>query len=340
MAPLRIVSGGLFLFVYFVGSTVDLPEGIDGYTSAYFSPGNNDRYRAQLLSLLSHALAISVREGLVWTEWGRSQPQEKIEKQRAQLQLLRDKVDSILFMGGYSNEKFSSSRFEWCQLNSRYGQLNPHQSLEFLATKWGRFLKSSPLQAGDYFQVLNEMNTLKYFQCSGGSNLEAYARILEVSSEILREREVKVVTGGVILEGNYKEWLEHLTSTIVYKSYDVLALHPYCYPKALSSHSFDGQSLKQIVLWIRAQWARQGLKNKPIWITEIGWPFHKGVENHPRLIQPAEMNEWLEDLVQLKRDLDIERIYLYSLVDDEWFQKGSSSEHFGLFDKHFKYKLQ
>jgi|GEM_PF-1438411 len=340
MAPLRMLSGGLILLVFFVGYTIDLPKGIDGYTSAYFSPGNNDRYSSQLVDLLSRVPVKSIREGLVWTEWDRSQPQEKIEKQRAQLKLLRAKVDSILFMGGYSNEKFSSSRFEWCQLNSGYGRLNPKQSLEFLATKWGRFLKSSPLQAGDYFQVLNEMNTLKYFECIGGSNLEAYARILKVSSDILRERGVKIVTGGVILEGNYKEWLGHLTSSEVYKSYDVLALHPYCYPKVLSSHSFDGLTLKQIVLWIRALWAKQGLESKPIWITEIGWPFHKGVESRPRLIQPAELKDRLQDLVLLKRDLDIERIYLYSLIDDEWYQEDSSNEYFGLFDKHFKYKLQ
>ena len=92
------------------------------------------------------------------------------------------------------------------------------------------------------YEILNEMNSDQYFQ-SDKDPIKTYKQLLGVLSRVLRRNGKTVVTGGLLLEGDFEAWLQMLTKKDAYDLYDVLAIHPYCYPKKLSKAKFNGKEL-------------------------------------------------------------------------------------------------
>ena len=185
------------------------------------------------------------------------------------------------------------------------------------------------------YEILNEMNSDQYFQ-SDKDPIKTYKQLLGVLSRVLRRNGKTVVTGGLLLEGDFESWLRMLTSKDVYDLYDVLAIHPYCYPKKLSEAKFNGKSFSDVIGLIRKLWRQNGLKNKPIWITEIGWPHRDYVDDLERSwgwINTVDFCKRIDDLRDQKELNKIDRVYIYAFEDDEWYQDGKNTLPFGLIDK-------
>jgi hypothetical protein len=81
--------------------------------------------------------------------------------------------------------------------------------------------------------------------------------------------ELTVVLGG--LSGIPYDYIEGIYKAGGAAYFDVMAVHPYRYPEAP-----EARSLADDLATLRELMARYGDADKPVWITEIGWPTHLG----------------------------------------------------------------
>ncbi|MCJ8346931.1 hypothetical protein MJH12_15420 [bacterium] len=160
------------------------------------------------------------------------------------------------------------------------------------------------------------MNLLKYFD-GGQDPRQTYLGILKALYPISKKYKKTLVTGGLLLEGDYQLWIDFLTSKEVSKYYDVLSLHPYCYPKPLSKALFSGLRFQKIVLNIRNTWSKNKILGKEIWITEIGWLHSSSIKNQSdNVLSEEQFRDVISDLDALCYRLKIKSYYIYALEDD------------------------
>ena len=276
------------------------------------------------LNLINNASIRYAREGIYWAHFEKKKYDYSFERIVKRLSYYRDQ--KILGLFAYSNNIYA--------VNDKFYGNNDWRLLHRSAVALEKAIRR--LAKIDYYEILNEMNSEQYFQ-SNGDSITTYQQLLGVLSRVLRRNGKNVVTGGLLLEGDFEAWLQMLTSKAAYDLYDVLAIHPYCYPKKLSEAIFNGKSFSDIIGYIREMWRQNGLENKPIWITEIGWPHRESVSDLERSwgwINTAKYCDRIADLRQVVESLKIERVYLYAFEDDEWYQAGENTLPFGLINKH------
>ena len=275
------------------------------------------------LNLINNASIRYVREGIYWAHFEKHKNTYSFERIVKRLSYYSDQ--QILGLFAYSNNIYA--------VNDKFYGSSDWRLMHRSAVALEKALHILP-QIKSY-EILNEMNSDQYFQ-SNSDPIATYKQLLGVLSRVLRRNGKTVVTGGLLLEGNFEAWLQMLTSKSAYDLYDVLAIHPYCYPSKLSEAKFNDKSFSDVISLIREMWRQNGLENKPIWITEIGWPHRESVNDLQRSwgwINTAEYCDRLNDL-QEQSDLNkIDRVYLYAFEDDEWFQDGKNTLPFGLIDK-------
>lgn len=283
---------------------------------------NAREIKDRLTILRSYSIG-HVREGIYWAHFEKRS--RKFEFSRIVQRLASYENEQVLGLFAYSNNHYA--------VNEKFYAYADWRLLHRSAVALERVVRRLPQI--NYYEILNEMNSEQYFQ-SNGDSITTYQQLLGVLSRVLRRNGKKVVTGGLLLEGQFEAWLQMLTSKAVYDLYDVLAIHPYCYPKKLSEAIFNGKSFSDVIGYIREMWRQNGLENKPIWITEIGWPHRDSVSDLERSwgwINAAEYCDRIADLRQVAESLKIGRVYLYAFEDDEWYQAGENTLPFGLIDK-------
>lgn len=99
----------------------------------------------------------------------------------------------------------------------------------------------------------------------------SYTILLKATYEEIKkiDPELTVVLGG--LSGIPYEYIEGIYKAQGAAYFDVMALHPYRYPETPES-----RSLADDLTRLRELMGRYGDVDKPVWITEIGWPTHLG----------------------------------------------------------------
>ena len=140
-------------------------------------------------------------------------------------------------------------------------------------------LEAVPVRA---WQIWNEPSSASYWH-PVSSSPEGYAQLLKLSNKALREgaeargvvRDPRVVAAGLFgspSEGiDMPRFLERFYDVPgVRQQFDVLALHPY-------APGYKGTRL-QIEIG-RSIMRDAGDEEKPLWITEIGWPTDGNAEN-------------------------------------------------------------
>lgn len=275
------------------------------------------------LNLINNASIRYIREGIYWSQIETSGTAINLDFVAKRLK--NYKVQDILALYAYSNSLYSAHDKFYAYADWRLF----HRS----AVALERVVRRLPQI--NYYEILNEMNSEQYFQ-SNGDSITTYQQLLGVLSRVLRRNGKNIVTGGLLLEGDFEAWLQMLTSKAAYDLYDVLAIHPYCYPKRLSEAKFNEREISEVLEIIRQRWEEKGLKHKPIWITEIGWPHRDSVSDSERSwgwINTVEYYDRIADLRQVAESLKIERVYLYAFEDDEWYQAGENTLPFGLINK-------
>ena len=75
------------------------------------------------------------------------------------------------------------------------------------------------------------------------------------------------------------------------------------------------KSFSDVIGLIRKLWRQNGLENKPIWITEIGWPHRDSVDDSERSwgwISTVDFCKRIDDLRDQKELNKIDRVYIYA----------------------------
>jgi hypothetical protein len=120
-----------------------------------------------------------------------------------------------------------------------------------------------------YWEVWNEPDLVQFWKET--PDPANYTILLKAAFEEIKkiDPELTVVLGG--LSGIPYEFIEGIYKAGGGAFFDVMAVHPYRYPDTPEAHSLkdDLDKLRQLM-------AKYGDSDKPVWITEIGWPTHLG----------------------------------------------------------------
>jgi len=244
-----------------------------------------------------------VREGLYWLD-------EDVSRQPVQgfVEEYLEKNLNILGLFAYSHPTQTEGRFYF------------HEAM---IADFGRAFGAMARKYPEirYWEILNEMNLTQYFRYSDKVKpWGLYQKLLrEVSSQ--RPEGTLLVSGGLTFEGEVEAWLKALCSKQSYDDYDVLALHPYSYPKLLSEAKMaGGRTFAEWILWILQEFRNNGLEPKPIWITEIGWPHGTDLSEEQKAwgwVETSDIPKISADAIGEAKRLGVEVMIFYALEDDE-----------------------
>ncbi len=147
--------------------------------------------------------------------------------------------------------------------------------------KWGEYVRQVVTRYKDrirVWEVWNEENLDHMWrEKPDGAN---YVPLLKTAYETIKAIDPKltVLFGGTA--GIPYEYIEAAYQAGAAPYFDVLNIHPYRYPNTPEQRSLVGDVVK-----LRELMGRYNDANKPLWITEIGWPTHGTNEFVGQLIQ-------------------------------------------------------
>ncbi len=136
---------------------------------------------------------------------------------------------------------------------------------------WAKYVRMLAERYGDLvpaFEVWNEPDHKKSF-CGEIPNPTNYFVLLERASRELRVAapKAKIVLGG--MAGVDLAYIEELYRLGAKDLFDIMNVHPYTHPLNPEKRlDVDLTKLRKLM-------AKHGDADKPVWITEIGWPTHE-----------------------------------------------------------------
>lgn len=164
-----------------------------------------------------------------------------------------------------------------------------------------------------YWEVWNEPNSDTFWKPKPDAH--QYADLLKTAYRAVKEADpsAKVVTGGT--SGNAVPFLEDLVRFGAGDSFDILGLHPYAVPLNPAQGRIESRPdvhrLVQVeLLKYRAFLQRHGY-NRPMWITEMGWPAHDW-----KLDDQTQADYLAQAYAQVLASGLVERVFWYSFKDE------------------------
>jgi len=141
--------------------------------------------------------------------------------------------------------------------------------------EWREFVRAVVSHFGSCLpavEIWNEENLETFWP---NVNAADYVRVLAAAAAVVRETnpKVKVVLGG--LSNVPLDYLRELYAAGGKTHFDVMNVHPYCWPYPPEGDKTGSAGLKEDIRNLRRFMASQGDADKPIWITEHGWPTHR-----------------------------------------------------------------
>ena len=136
-------------------------------------------------------------------------------------------------------------------------------------TEWRAFIRESARHFKGRIPVVeiwNEANISAFWK---DPNPEKYAEVLKVAYEEVKavDPTVLVAFGGTA--GCAYDFIEATIKAGAKDAFDIVNVHPYRHPNPPEPGlTEDLKNLKQMM-------ARNGIADRPIWITEMGWPTHR-----------------------------------------------------------------
>ncbi len=148
-----------------------------------------------------------------------------------------------------------------------------HENLD----AWARFVRKVTERYGDrlrYWEVWNEEN-ISFWKPE--PDARQYAMLLEVTYETIKSvnSRLQVMYGGTA--GIPLKYIRQTFELGAAKHFDVMAIHPYCYPATVEASG----RVKQLAE-LRDLLTQFGTSQR-IWITETGWPTHVDADSTPSL---------------------------------------------------------
>jgi hypothetical protein len=119
-----------------------------------------------------------------------------------------------------------------------------------------------------YWEVWNEPDLVQFWKET--PDPANYTLLLKASYEEIKriDPDLQVLLGG--LSGIPYDYIEGIYKAGGKDFFDIMAVHPYRYPSEPEAHS-----LKDDLNKLRELMVTYGDADKPVWITEIGWPTHQ-----------------------------------------------------------------
>ena len=120
----------------------------------------------------------------------------------------------------------------------------------------------------EYWEIWNEPDLEQFW--TEKPNAANYTILLKAAYEEIKsvDPEAKVLLGG--LSGIPMEFIKGIYEAGGGAFFDIMNVHPYRYPQTP-----EAAPLKEGLQKLRELMARCGDADKPVWITEIGWPTHQ-----------------------------------------------------------------
>ena len=122
-----------------------------------------------------------------------------------------------------------------------------------------------------YWEVWNEPNAEGFWRPT--PNPKDYANLLKAAYKACKAGNPDCTVIGMATSEIPFDFIEAVLKEGASKSMDVLSVHPYRYPTAPEAGNLAADLAR-----LRDLMKRYGMKDKPIWITEIGWPTHIGAK--------------------------------------------------------------
>jgi hypothetical protein len=209
-------------------------------------------------------------------------------------------------------------------------RVNKEQWIHFVETLANRYRGQ-----GINYEIGNEVNE----ETSWKGTLEEYLELLTLGYDVIKkiDPQAKVLPSamGCGILRNYKSglvrqeawkwhdsWLQPILST---KKFDVVNVHNYYFPGDIVA---NGLIFRTYLEHIQELMKRSGVKDRPIWITEIGYvssPTETGgqietgshIEKGGRMDDgsPEKQAQWLTEAYQQAFELGVQRIYWVLLRD-------------------------
>ncbi len=159
----------------------------------------------------------------------------------------------------------------------------------------------------DHWEIWNEPDNTLFWKPK--PDAAAYAEVLRLSAAAVRsvDPDAKILLGGI--NPYDTSFLRGLIAAGVWDDFDILAVHPYVDPV-----SPELGNLQASLDAINALASRLG--DKPIWVTEIGWPSgNSDRDTSGTADEQTQANYLVRSLLLLWR-AGAERIFWYTLKDD------------------------
>lgn len=177
-----------------------------------------------------------------------------------------------------------------------------------------------------YWEIWDEPDLPGYWR---GTPAE-YARLLAVAYQQIKRAnpQAKVLLGGLALDGQRvdPDFLEDILSDASYPAaryFDIMNFHIY-----------DLSKMQARMEYIQKTLARYGASNKPIWVTETGYPSdpleqqRKGFRDL-RFRGPEGQAAWLREALPFLRSFNVEKVFWFKLFDSD---KDAGFRTYGLLD--------
>lgn len=166
---------------------------------------------------------------------------------------------------------------------------------------------------------------------------DRYADLLAASAAAIRRADpsAQVMFGGMFehaevnLDAETFLQMAYRAHPGLARDYDILAVHPYAiYPPSVAPE-VDADATGELdeplmIARLRAALAYWGDPQKPIWVTEVGWPVAKNVDEDLQA-------RWTVRSLLLLAGAGVDRVYLYTLYDGPDPGAYPPEDAFGLF---------
>lgn len=154
-------------------------------------------------------------------------------------------------------------------------------------------------------EVYNEFNA-GFNDGACGRTPQCYLPMLRATYEQVKKDNPDATIAGPATAGMSTSWIEQLIDLGGLKYLDAVTTHPYRYPGPPESLAADLNDLRS---YIRDH--NDG-KDKPIWLTELGWPTHTGASG----VTESAQADYLIRAEVLSLANGVNRFYWYDLLND------------------------
>lgn len=184
---------------------------------------------------------------------------------------------------------------------------------------WSEFVSLAVNRYKDkikYWEVWNEEDFQGFWPPE--PNPANYVKLLKAAYIAAKKAdpECKIILGGLMGWGGQYTYFPFLDE--VYKNgggdyFDIVAFHPYTMPNAPSKDNLLKRKIEDVLERLK----NNGAPDKPIWITELGWPSNKLVDpQSERGVTPDEQAGYLKEAFAICLSYpQIKKVFWYGFRD-------------------------